>query len=109
MEDGRRHSELLLMSRATRRTPLRNRLRAGHLIQNAVALMVSSGGTALLGVAFWGTAAHLASTENVGRASAEIAALLLLAFMAQLSFGSIFDRFLPVIGKGARTFVTHAY
>jgi O-antigen/teichoic acid export membrane protein len=92
-----------------RRKPLHKRLRAGHLIQNAVALMVSSGGTALLGVAFWATAAHLASAYNVGRASAEIAALSLLAFMAQLSFGAIFDRFLPVIGKGARTFVTRAY
>jgi O-antigen/teichoic acid export membrane protein len=97
------------MSRTTRRKPLHKRLRAGHLIQNAVALMVSSGGTALLGVAFWATAAHLTSPSNVGRASAEIAALSLLAFMAQLSFGSIFDRFLPVIGQGARTFVTRAY
>ena len=97
------------MSRHKRRRSLRSRLKAGHLIQNAVALMVSSGGTALLGVAFWATAAHLASAYNVGRASAEIAALSLLAFMAQLSFGAIFDRFLPVIGKGARTFVTRAY
>jgi O-antigen/teichoic acid export membrane protein len=88
---------------------LRNRFKAGHLIQNAVALMVSSGGTAILGVAFWATAAHLASPYNVGRASAEIAALSLLAFLAQLSFGSIFDRFLPVIGKGTRAFVARAY
>ncbi len=29
--------------------------------------------------------------------------------MAQLSFTSIFDRFLPVIGKGTRTFVVNAY
>jgi O-antigen/teichoic acid export membrane protein len=74
-----------------------------------VALMVSSGGTAVLGVAFWGIAAHLASPYNIGRASAEIAAMSLLAFVSGLSFGSIFDRFLPVIGKGTRTFVTNAY
>jgi O-antigen/teichoic acid export membrane protein len=88
---------------------VRKRLRTTHLVQNAVALMVSSGGTAVLGVAFWGTAAHLTSAGNVGRASAEIAALALLAFLGQLSFGSIFDRFLPVMGKGTATFVRRAY
>jgi O-antigen/teichoic acid export membrane protein len=92
-----------------KREPLRKRFKAGHLIQNAIALMVSSGGTAVLGVAFWATAAHLGSAENVGRATAEIAALSLLAFVAQLSFASIFDRFLPVLGKGTRKFVAHAY
>jgi O-antigen/teichoic acid export membrane protein len=97
------------MSRIAKRGTYRTRFRAGHLIQNAVALMVSSGGTAVLGVAFWATAAHLASAYNLGRASAEIAALSLLAFLAQLSFTSIFDRFLPVIGKGTRTFVARAY
>jgi O-antigen/teichoic acid export membrane protein len=71
--------------------------------------MVSSGGTAVLGVAFWGTAAHLTSAGNVGRASAEIAALTLLAFLGQLSFGAIFDRFLPVMGKGTGTFVRRTY
>ena len=35
--------------------------------------------------------------------------MLLLAFVSRLSFGSIFDRFLPVIGKGTRTFVANAY
>ena len=75
------------MSRAQ---AIRTRLRVGHLIQNAIALMVSSGGTAVLGVGFWGAAAHL-------------------AFLAQLSFPSIFDRFLPVTGKGTRTFVIRAY
>jgi len=81
----------------------------GHLIQNAAALMLSSGGTALLGVAFWTIAARLASAQNIGRASAEIAAMTLLANLAQLSFGSIFDRFLPVSGTRTRSFVTRAY
>jgi O-antigen/teichoic acid export membrane protein len=80
-----------------------------HLIQNAVALMVSSGGTAVLGIAFWTTASHLTTAENIGRASAEIAAMWLLANLSQLSFGSIFDRFLPVAGKQTRAFVTRAY
>jgi O-antigen/teichoic acid export membrane protein len=82
---------------------------ASHLIQNAIALMVSSGGTAVLGIAFWTTASHLTTAENIGRASAEIAAMWLLANLSQLSFGSIFDRFLPVAGNRTRAFVTRAY
>jgi O-antigen/teichoic acid export membrane protein len=41
--------------------------------------------------------------------SAEIAAMVLLANLAQLSFGSIFERFLPVAGDQTRFFVTRAY
>jgi O-antigen/teichoic acid export membrane protein len=82
---------------------------AGRLIQNALALMVSAGGTAVVGVAFWGIAAHLASPAAVGRTSAEIAAMVLVANLAQLSFGSIFERFLPVAGIQTRTFVRRAY
>jgi O-antigen/teichoic acid export membrane protein len=71
--------------------------------------MVSSGGTAVLGLVFWTTATHLASASDVGRASAEIAAMILLANLAQLSFGSIFERFLPVAGEQTRSFVLRAY
>jgi O-antigen/teichoic acid export membrane protein len=80
-----------------------------HLLQNALALMVSSGGTAVLGLAFWTTASHLTSPGNIGRASAEIAAMWLLANLSQLSFGPIFDRFLPVAGSHTRVFVKRAY
>ena len=83
--------------------------RLGSLVQNAIALMVSSGGTAILGLGFWGIAARLASAKTVGRASAEIAAMVLLANLAQLSFTTIFDRFLPVTGDRTRQFVRNAY
>jgi O-antigen/teichoic acid export membrane protein len=71
--------------------------------------MISSGGTAVIGVVFWAVAAHLASAKVVGRTTAEIAAMLLLANLAQLSFGSIFERFLPVAGSMTRDFVKRAY
>ncbi len=71
--------------------------------------MISSGGTAIIGVVFWAVAAHLASQKAVGRTTAEIAAMLLLANLAQLSFGSIFERFLPVAGSLTRDFVKRAY
>lgn len=88
---------------------LRARLNSGQLVRNAVALMISSGGTAVLGVVFWGIAAHLATTTVVGRTSAEIAAMMLLANIAQLSFGTLFERFLPIAGTQTRRFVTRAY
>lgn len=78
-------------------------------MQNAIALMISSSGSAVIGVVFWIVAARLAPTATVGRTSAEIAAMLLLATLAQLSFGSIFERFLPVAGELTLNFVKRAY
>jgi O-antigen/teichoic acid export membrane protein len=85
------------------------RPRAGRLVQNAVALIVSGGGTGLIGIVFWGVAAHVATAANIGRTSAEIAAMTLLATLAQLSFGSTFERFLPIAGNRTRAFVIRAY
>ena len=87
----------------------RKRPWTGNLIQNALALMVSSGGVAVIGVVFWATAAHLATPRDVGRESAEIAAMMFLANLAQLGFTTIFDRFLPVTGDRTRAFVVRAY
>ena len=86
-----------------------SRARPGLLIQNAIALMISSGGTAVVGIIFWIVAARVATTAELGRATAEIAAMLLLATLAQLSFGSIFERFLPVAGELTHGFVRRAY
>jgi len=78
-------------------------------MQNAIALLVSSGGSALLGVVFWSVAAHVATATAVGKATATIAAMLLLATLAQLSFGNIFERFLPVAGDRTLRFVARSY
>ena len=83
--------------------------RVGRLLQNAFALMVSGVGSAVIGIVFWAAAAHLAPAATVGRMSAEIAAVTLLAVLAQLSFGSIFERFLPVAGDQTRALVKRAY
>lgn len=85
------------------------RSRPGRLVQNAIALMISSGGAAAIGVVFWGVATHLTKASIIGKATAEIAAMLLLANLAQLSFGSIFERFLPIAGKLTHGFVKRAY
>lgn len=90
-------------------SPRRVRWRPSLLIQNAIALMVSSGGSALLGVVFWAVAAHVAPASAVGRTTAAIAAMILLATLAQLSFGPIFERFLPVAGELTLSFVSRSY
>ncbi|MGD0875534.1 MAG: hypothetical protein ABSA14_11180 [Acidimicrobiales bacterium] len=79
------------------------------LVRNAIALMVSSMGTAGIGIVFWGVAAHLVSVENIGRASAELSAMYLLASLASLSIGSTFIRFLPVSGDRTRQLVARSY
>lgn len=81
----------------------------GRLIQNAMALIISGAGSAVIGVAFWAVAAHRASATVIGRTSAEIAAMILLASLAQLSFGSTFERFLPIAGDQTHIFVKRAY
>ncbi len=78
-------------------------------MQNAIALIISSGGSAIIGVLFWAFAAHLATQRAVGRTTAEIAAMILLSNLAQLSFGSIFERFLPISGHLTGGFVRRAY
>lgn len=83
--------------------------RPGRLVKNALALIVSGAGTGVIGVVFWGVAAHLVSPAVIGRTSAEISAMILLSTLAQLSFGSTFERFLPIAGPLAHTFVTRAY
>ncbi|MGD0441923.1 MAG: polysaccharide biosynthesis protein, partial [Acidimicrobiales bacterium] len=64
---------------------LKSRRSASPLVRNAIALMVSSMGSAGIGIVFWGVAAHLVSVENIGRASAELSAMYLLASLASLS------------------------
>jgi O-antigen/teichoic acid export membrane protein len=81
----------------------------GRLVKNAAALILSGAGSGAIGVVFWVVAAHLASAANVGRTSAEISAMTLLAALAQLSFGSTFERFIPVAGDRTRRFVLNAY
>lgn len=85
------------------------RLRVGGLIQNAAALIISSAVSAIIGLVFWVAAAHLTSTTNLGRSSAEIAAVALLTQLSGLSYGATFERFIPVAGARTRQFVARGY
>jgi O-antigen/teichoic acid export membrane protein len=69
------------------------------LTVNAMSLMAATIAANGLGLAFWAEAAHVESTNVVGQASADIAALSLLTVIAQLNLTNVFIRLLPVAGR----------
>jgi len=89
--------------------PGRGTRSASQLIRNAAALMTSSVGTALLGVLFWAYAARSTDPSRIGRASAELAAMVLLANLADVGVGSLLLRFLAGAGRRTRRFVSRCY
>ncbi len=73
------------------------------LTVNAVALMAATIGANGLGLVFWAVAAHLRPPPVVGQASAAIAALTLLAIIAQLNLTNVIVRLLPAAGQAGRS------
>jgi O-antigen/teichoic acid export membrane protein len=79
------------------------------LTVNAFALMIATIGANGLGLAFWAVAAHLRPPAVVGQASAAVAALTLLAMIAQLNLTNIIVRLLPAAGKLGTSLVARGY
>src|SRR2546430_12915958 len=71
--------------------------------------MFSPVGRAARGMAFWVVAAPLYGAGEVGHASAEVAAVSLVAGVAQVGLAGVFARFLPVAGKESLRLVTEGY
>ena len=86
-----------------------SRVPVGRLLRNAVSMFVSGTGSAMLGLIFWGVASHLVPPSVIGKTAAMIAAMMLITSLAQLSFGSTFERFIPVAGDQTRAFILRAY
>jgi acyl-coenzyme A synthetase/AMP-(fatty) acid ligase/thioesterase domain-containing protein/O-antigen/teichoic acid export membrane protein/acyl carrier protein len=80
-------------------------LRAGALGIDIMAVMTSSAATGALGFVFWTLAARGYSAAEVGRASAIISSATLVAILATLSLGSLYERFLPLSGSHSRHYV----
>ncbi len=76
---------------------------------NAVSLMVATLATSALGLIFWALTAHVVNTAEVGGAFAEVAALTLLATLAQLNMTNVFIRLLPVAGRFTASFIARGY
>ncbi|MFI0240739.1 lipopolysaccharide biosynthesis protein [Streptomyces sp. NPDC016845] len=65
--------------------------------------------SAVLGVGFWLAAAHYYSADAVGRGSAAIAAMKLLAGLTAVALTGALARFLPVAGRATGRLVVRAY
>lgn len=92
--------------------PVSPRVRAHFripLFRNAYALIATTLITSVLGVLYWGLAARHYNAADVGRTSAVISALLLVAGIAQLNMVNVLPRFLPAAGALTRKLVTRAY
>ncbi len=90
------------------RRPGARRLFGAGLELNAIALMITSGMTALFGLVFWGVAARYPA-EEVGRSSALISTAMMLSVVAGLGVGLVFTRFLGSAGPRSRAMVLTGY
>jgi O-antigen/teichoic acid export membrane protein len=79
------------------------------LTANAMALMTATIAANALGLVFWAVAARLRPPSVVGQASAAVAALMLLAVVAQLNLTNVIVRLLPAAGRLGGRLVARAY
>lgn len=79
------------------------------LFRNAYALMLNTGLSGVLGIAFWVLAARYYSDAAVGAGSALIAAMKFLAGLTALTLPGALQRFIPVAGKRTRKLVLGTY
>jgi hypothetical protein len=79
------------------------------LFSNAIALIVNTAGTGATGVVYWILAARLYEPAHVGRGSAMIAAMLLLAGLGELNLVGALIRFIPRAGAETGRLITAAY
>jgi O-antigen/teichoic acid export membrane protein len=80
-----------------------------RIFRSASALMFSTVASSALGMVFWVVAARLFRTEDVGRASAGVSAIMLLGGLGQLGLSSVLIRFVPIIGGAVPRFLRRAY
>jgi O-antigen/teichoic acid export membrane protein len=79
------------------------------LLRNGYALMLNTGVTGLLGVAYWLLAAHRYSAADVGRASAAFAALNLLSGITAHNMLGALTRFIPQSGRRTKALIIRSY
>ena len=78
--------------------------------RGSYALVANTVGTSVIGAVYWAVAAHLYSPEDLGRATALISALMLVATLSQLNLSSTLMRFLPEMGaKSAGRLIKFSY
>jgi O-antigen/teichoic acid export membrane protein len=84
-------------------------MRGNSLYRSGYALIANVAATTILGFGFWAVAAHLYTREQVGRASALVAALIVVSSFAQLNLNNTLPRFLPQAGRRAGRLIGYGY
>lgn len=92
--------------------PVRRWLRehlSDQLYRTSYYLIIGTGVTSLLGVAFWALAAHVYSARIVGLNAAAISAMTLVSGACSLGLSAVLVRYLPVAGAATRKLVAGTY
>ena len=77
--------------------------------RDGMALVLSSAVSSAVGLLYWVVAARMFDPTTVGINTTVVSTLGLLGIIAQLNLGSAMLRFVPVVGRGARTLVAACY
>jgi O-antigen/teichoic acid export membrane protein len=79
------------------------------MYRTAYALLLNTGITSLLGLAYWAVAAHHYPAVDIGRASSAISALQLISGIAQCNLNNSLPRLIPTAGRGTSRLVARSY
>ena len=80
-----------------------------HFYRNAYALVLNTGISGGLGLVFWFLAARFYSDPDVGRGSAAISALMMLAGLVAVNAAGTLNRFIPKAGRHTFAVVAWAH
>ena len=79
------------------------------LLRNGYALVLNVAVTAATGILYWILAARVYQAPDVGRSSAAISVMTLLASIGVLNFGGALSRFIPRAGEESKRLILIAY
>jgi O-antigen/teichoic acid export membrane protein len=72
-------------------------------------LILGTGASGLLGVAFWALAARSYTAHVVGISAAAVSAIALVSGVCSLGLSAVLVRYLPVAGRETRTLIVRSY
>jgi O-antigen/teichoic acid export membrane protein len=80
-----------------------------ELYQTGYFLILGTGITSLLGVAFWALSAHTYDAHEVGQNAAAISAMTLVSGVCSLGLTAVLVRYLPIAGTATKRLVVGSY
>lgn len=93
-------------------TPRRGRLRThldDRMYRTGYYLILGTGASGVLGVAFWALAARSYSAHVVGLSAAAVSAIALISGACSLGLSAVLVRYLPVAGPAGRSLIVRSY